>query len=373
MQSPLIIGGGPSAAAAAILLSQAGVSPVVLERSTGPHDKVCGDFLSGEAAAAISALGIDLETLGPAPIHSVRLVRGTHIAETTLPFPAFGLSRRVLDEALLRRAASCGARVLRGRSVRSLHKEQNGFLVTAGDENWRAKTVFLATGKHDLRGFPRPRKRRMVGLKTYLRLSPSQNVALGYAVEIVLIPGGYVGLQLVGAGAAVLCALMSDGMQSGNLAALIAAAPHLRHRLDQAEFLLKRPLAIAGMPYGYIAKPKGYAGLFRPGLFRLGDQAGVIPSFAGAGIAIALASGEAAARCYMSDGDATHFQQRLAHSLTRPIALAAGTHHVLLHPALQSIAFRLCSAWPQAMRLVAAATRVPLGFGRDPAPESPLR
>jgi hypothetical protein len=61
------------------------------------------------------------------------------------------------------------------------------------------------------------------------------------------------------------------GSWEGLVAGLKSNVSHLRKRLYEAEPLLERPLAIAGLPYGFVAGP-------RPGPWRLGDQAAVIPS-----------------------------------------------------------------------------------------------
>ena len=97
----MIVGGGPAGAAAAILLARAGRSVTLIERHAGPADKVCGDFLSAEAIDAVTALGVDLAALAPAPITTVRLVHGERIAASYLPFPALGLTRRALDEVFV--------------------------------------------------------------------------------------------------------------------------------------------------------------------------------------------------------------------------------------------------------------------------------
>ena len=62
---PLIIGGGPAGAAAAALIAAAGRPVTLVERNAGPTDKLCGDFLSGGAIAALHALGLDPLTMGP--------------------------------------------------------------------------------------------------------------------------------------------------------------------------------------------------------------------------------------------------------------------------------------------------------------------
>ena len=79
MWDAAIIGGGPAGAAAACLLARAGRSTVLFEREAGPRHKVCGEFISVEAAAYLTALGLDPERLGALPIHHVRLIQGeTH-------------------------------------------------------------------------------------------------------------------------------------------------------------------------------------------------------------------------------------------------------------------------------------------------------
>ncbi len=146
-----MVGGGPAGATAACLLAQAGRPVLLLERQAAAQHKVCGEFLSGEALGYLRALGVDAAAEGAAPITAMRLVHRGRTAESRLPFPAAGLSRRVMDELLLRRASALGADVQRGVHVRSaapgaVHTDTGAV---------SAATLFLATGKHDLRGLPR--------------------------------------------------------------------------------------------------------------------------------------------------------------------------------------------------------------------------
>ena len=144
----------------------------------------------------------------------------------------------------------------------------------------------------------------LVGLKMYYALAASQLEALRYHVELILFAGGYAGLQLVESDRAVLCALLpaarlraAGGQWSGLLDALTDECPHLRERLAGARGLLDRPLTIAGLPYGYVHAPVRRD---PPGLFRLGDQAAVIASLTGDGVALALGSGSLAARTWIA-------------------------------------------------------------------------
>lgn len=357
---PVVVGGGPAGSAAAILLARNGTSPLLIERTTGPHDKLCGDFLSGEAVAALSELGVEVQSLGAAPIRTLRLVRNGRTTTAALPFPACGLSRRALDEALLAQARAAGAEVWRGRTVRRLGLHNSNLsLQLDHDETLAPEALFLATGKHDLRGASRPRgARRLIGLKTYFHLSPQQHAELGSAIELILLPNGYAGLQSVEAGKAVLCALISAGpgqpLTPVNLLdQLISGSAHLSGRTAGGHHLLPQPLTISGVPYGYVARAP-----LLPGLFRLGDQAAVIPSFAGAGLAIALVSAEFAIRQFRAGGTAPAYQQALRRHLRLPIATAGAVHRTLLAPGPQGAAFALSSVFPMTMTAVARGTRI---------------
>ena len=123
-----IIGGGPAGAALACLAARDGIETTVFERSAGPNDKVCGDFLSGETAHYLARLGLSPAALGAVPLARVRLSSGRRTAETPLPFEAWSLPRRVLDEALLAAAARAGAAVRRGsaRAGRSSDRARPG-------------------------------------------------------------------------------------------------------------------------------------------------------------------------------------------------------------------------------------------------------
>jgi flavin-dependent dehydrogenase len=362
MRPVLILGGGPAGAAAAAILAGSGRSVTLIERSAGPVDKVCGDFLSAEAIVALRALGLDLNRLSPVPVRRLRLLHGHRVVETTLPFAACGLTRKALDEALLDLAAARGARIERGYTVRNLRENRGTWTARAdGLGDIAADTVFLATGKHDLRGMPRPgRADGSVGLKMYLRLAPRQDAALQGTIELVLFGGGYAGLQHVEGGRAVLCLTMAadrlkaTGVQwPGVQAVLEQACPHVADRLADAEPLLEKPLAIAGTPYGFLYRPERGA---PRGLFRLGDQACVIPSLTGDGVSIALHSARLAADFAGSDGSEYHC--RLRKGLLWQMRLATVLQRGCVRPWGQTPLLALARLWPSLPGLAARWTRL---------------
>ncbi len=364
MRPALIIGGGPAGAAAAALIASAGRPVTLLERNAGPTDKLCGDFLSGAAIAALHGHGLDPLTLGAMPVRTIRLMHRQTAAETVLPFVAMGLSRRSLDEALLHLAAQRGATILRNQTVRGLERTSSGLAArTASAGMVAADNVFLATGKHDLRGLGRPpRADELLGLKMYYELAPDQHAALQGCIELLLVRGGYAGLQLVEHGRAVLCMLVpaaryrrAGGRWDSLLHSLADDAPLLARRLAGASACLKRPLAIAGTPYGHLYRPIRHA---PHDLFRLGDQACVVPSLAGDGMAIALQSAIAATSVWLRGGNAADYHASFARQASTAMRFASLIHFACRLPAAQPVVAAACRAWPSMLGRVASLTRV---------------
>ncbi|HKX35436.1 MAG TPA: FAD-dependent monooxygenase, partial [Rhizorhapis sp.] len=60
---PLIIGGGPAGAAAAIHLLCAGAQPTIIERQKETGDALCGGFLSWRTLQRLERLGFSSEML----------------------------------------------------------------------------------------------------------------------------------------------------------------------------------------------------------------------------------------------------------------------------------------------------------------------
>ncbi len=356
----LIIGGGPSGAALAVHLARGGRAVTLIERSPAAHHKVCGEFLSREAVAYLNDLGLDPRGLGAVAVHGVRLHARGRIAACELPFPALSLTRRTLDEALLANAAAAGATVLRGRRVEALERTTDSWEARlTGGETCSARAVFLATGKHDLTGHRRPPgcQNDLVAFKLYFELSPAQQRALQGWVELSLFPGGYAGLQLVEDNQANLCLLVRRATLrrcrshwSALFAHMLRFSAPLARRLDQAQPLLVRPLALSSIPYGLLPAPS------QDGLWRLGDQAAVIPSFSGDGMSIALHSAYLAAQLYARGDTAAEFAGLLRRQLRRPVCLATALSRLMVAAPALAQAVRL---WPGALGLLAAHTRIP--------------
>lgn len=359
----LVIGGGPAGAALAIQLVRQGRRVTLVEKTATCHDKVCGEFLSGESAGYLDILGINIDKLGALPIKKVRVARKKIIAEQPLPFSAWSLRRSLLDEALLQQAAREGADVFRGRCVETLFCDATGWAAKLNDGHYlHSSDVFLATGKHDLRGWQRDAGKQsdLIAFKMHFALTPSEENLLGECIELAFFKGGYAGLQLLEPGRANLSLLLTKkalhkyGSQWEQVLGYITSlSRHLARRLTNANSLQSRPLALSAIPYGFQRLQSA------SGLWAIGDQATVIPSFTGDGVAIALHSAFMAAQAYDQGQTSREFQTDLANQLRGPVQLATRLSRSLI--AMPSLAQTL-RLYPKLLTHIASATRIPDRF-----------
>jgi menaquinone-9 beta-reductase len=341
--TPVIVGGGPAGTAAAITLARAGADHLLLERTRETGDALCGGFLSWRTLETLTTLGVDADALGPA-ISRVRLFAGGRSAEAPLPHPARAVSRRRLDSLLLAAAETAGGRIERGAHVQRR-------------EDVEANLVLLATGKHDMRGLPRPIDAAdpTLGLRVRLAASPTLARLVGDSVELLLFDRGYVGVALQEDGSANVCLAVrrSRLRDAGSPAALLAqlATGPLGERLAALD--PAAPIdAVANVPYGWRATET------TSGIYRLGDQAGVIPSLAGEGMGIALASGVSAARAVLAGTSALQWQRGFARRIARPIARADEIRAAMERPATALPLVAVTRLAPALIGWAAAATRI---------------
>jgi flavin-dependent dehydrogenase len=303
-----IIGAGVAGACAAIELSRAGATVLLLEKEKGPHHKVCGEFISGECLPVLNQLGIDFEALGATHIHQVVLRAGRASLPSALPFAARGLSRLALDHQLITSAEDAGAHVARGVLVKQVlptsyafTSHPPSFAIETSQESYTARQVFLATGKHDLKALHvrQGRETNAVGFKRHAQLPASVMAELEGQVELFIFSGGYAGLSLIEAGLANFCfildrhTLKTVGSGWEQLTHYLTRQnARLQRLLDTAQWHWSKPLAIAYIPYGYLYQNA------LPDTFVLGDQFCVIPSLTGDGISQAVFTAQQAVAFY---------------------------------------------------------------------------
>ena len=363
----LIIGAGIAGSATAIELARGGMTPLILEKQRETGDAICGGFLSWQSLAALERLGLSTDLLGGNRIGRVRLFAGQRAITAPLPAPGMGLSRRRLDTLLLAAAQAVGAGVERGVAGKSL---SNGQLATSDGGSISSPAIILASGKSNMAGQLRSPPGSaahdpVVGLRLRISATPRLAAIIGDAVELFLFDRGYAGLVLQEDGSANLCLAVHKSRLSqagGRPEELIAAWG--KEQLLLGARLAAGPQAggidaIAAVPYGWMA------GRGEAGLWRLGDQAAVIPSLAGEGMGIALASAASAAKALLTGQSALEWQPRLAGRLKRPMRLARTAWAVAESRHFNQTALSLLRLVPSLIPWLAAATRVPAESPHD--------
>jgi flavin-dependent dehydrogenase len=355
----IAIGGGLAGAAFALELARNGVRVVVLERSRGPALKVCGDFLSAEALDLLAYLGLDAAGLGAVAVDKLTMASGGRAASASLPFRAAGLSRLILDETLLDLAAEAGARVERGIMATRLTPADGRAVVEAGGARFSARALALATGKHNLRGWPRMAG-SVTAFKQQFALSRAARADLAGRVQLVLYDGGYVGASMVENDLATLCWQVETGILKrigsdwrSQLDSLAGRSAALGDLLVDAKPVTPRPVAVAGLPFGYVRRQA-----IADSVFPIGDQIAVIPAFTGDGTSIALASGIRAAHAVLAGKTATDFQNGFARSLKHQFALARAVSALFRSAPTRRLCIGAIGIFPSIATRLAGATRL---------------
>jgi len=327
----LIVGAGPAGSTAAFYLAKAGIDVTVLEKTSFPREKVCGDGLTPRAVREIQKLGLaHPETDGWRRNKGLRLIAGGRTIELPWPevadFPQYGLIRTRLgfDEQLARHAQSAGAVVHERHSVtEALHSEDgrvtgvraalldNSGRKTGETRDFTADVVLAADGNSTRTAVSlgiRKRDDRPLGVavRTYFTSPRHEDDWMEGWLELPgrdrkLLPGyGWV----FGVG---------DGTSNVGLGILNSSKDF--GKLDYKQVLREWT---AGMPADWGFTPENQVGEIRgaalpmgfnrtphysPGLLLLGDAGGMVSPFNGEGISYAMESARFAAE-FIIDGAA---------------------------------------------------------------------
>src|SRR5436853_1924253 len=168
----IVVGTGPAGSAAAITAARGGARTLLLERGRYPRHKVCGEFVSAEAIAALRGLVAEAaaQMIDSAPhIARARIHLGTHILEGAVRPAAVSIPRYALDAALWHAAEMAGADCRQQTWATGVTSDADAFCVALGSESVRAGAVIDATGRwSNLRtASPGITNSRWLGLKAH--------------------------------------------------------------------------------------------------------------------------------------------------------------------------------------------------------------
>jgi len=231
--------------------------------------------------------------------------------------------------------------------------------VQAGGKTFRSGCAALATGKHNLRGWPRD-PGAMTAFKVQLSLTPHAARALGGIVQLASYRGGYIGACTVEDGNATICWLLDARRMRElgpdwrvHLAYIARQSSAVGDLLAGAHFLSARPAAVSGIPYGYRR-----SATIAPNVFPVGDQIAVIPSFTGDGTSLALSSGVAAAQAVLGGRPAGAFQREFLARTRAQFLWARGLDATFKSELSRTFSVAAIAALPSLAGLVASRTRL---------------
>jgi menaquinone-9 beta-reductase len=347
----IVVGAGPGGSAAAYHLATAGLDVLLLEKTSFPREKVCGDGLTPRAVKALTAMGIPVEPGDGWLINKgLRIIGGGGRIELAWPdlssFPGYGTvrTRTDFDQLLARHAQKAGVRLLENIAVTGLTIDERTGRVTGvtaretaappgegaarasrrpqgAQRNFGAPLILAADGNSSRLSVSmglrtRPDRPLGVAVRTYYKTPRHDDDYLEAWLDLwdgnQLLPGyGWIfgmgdGTSNVGLG------LLNTSDAFGNidyralLKRWLAAMPP---EWGLVEDNMTQPVRGAALPMGFNRTPH-----YTRGLVLVGDAGGMVNPFNGEGIAYAMESGELAARSVVQ-------------ALARPTA--AGTERVL--------------------------------------------
>ena len=318
----IVVGGGPAGAASARLLALAGHDVLLLERSTVPRAKACGDCLSPAAGRLLERLGVRaaVETLDHARLTGWRVVAHDG-AEMRAAFSdvdqgdvlgsnAIAMRRDLLDSALLQAAVAAGVEVRTSTHVVDVAPGAEGACLrvrtSAGEHLLSARLVIGADGLRStvarrLALVRRPPKLRKLSFSAHVT---GVTGITGFG-ELHLTPGACVGLApvnrafdvcnltiVLAAPAQLDAADDEDRDARFTIAAraVIERCPQLRDRCDGFRLIDHAPAPRAWMTSGPFDVP--VRRVTADAVALAGDAAGYYDPFTGQGIYQALAAAE---------------------------------------------------------------------------------
>ena len=289
----LIIGGGLAGLTAAIHLSQRKLKVVLIEKSSYPRHKVCGEYISNEILPYLQWLGADVSELNPTTISKFEFTASNaKKASATLPLGGFGVSRYTLDNFLYQKALTHNCTII-NETVTNVFFNNDTFTINTSDQTFKAKIVLGAFGKRSnidqvlTRNFIH-KKSPWLAVKAHYSGSLDDDL-----VALHNFKGGYCGVSKVENNVINICYLADykTFKQYKNIEEyqqnVLYKNKHLKAIFENSQLLFDKPLTISQISFDKKQAVENH-------ILMIGDTAGLIHPLCGNGMAMAIHSAKIA-------------------------------------------------------------------------------
>jgi geranylgeranyl reductase family protein len=288
----VVAGAGPTGSVAALVAARGGLRVALLDRSTFPRPKVCGDCLNPDLEAEWRTLRVEdgirelpqgtVEHIAFHPLHGApcRFAVDPHRTRERV------IRREDLDDFLLRTALAAGVEFFPGEAVTQFSREMDDWILRAKSRTWRTRKVIAADGRNSylaraLGLLPPTTRKERTGWQQHVPLPPD----FARTVAMFFLPGGYGGIADGGRGMANVCLVGPPEHRT-----LLAHELKNRFGVEAGEWRTISP--IGRSPARRV---------FHEGVFLAGDAARVVEPFTGEGIYYAVKTGRLAAETLLQE------------------------------------------------------------------------
>ncbi|MEM1221442.1 MAG: FAD-dependent monooxygenase [Verrucomicrobiota bacterium] len=268
MKPLTIVGAGLTGLTLANVLQRAGVSTTLHEAHTLPKHRVCGEFICGKGAASLRRQQLDSIFDGAREHSSIQWFQKDRLVlESTLPFPAIGISRFTTDSRLAKNFEEAGGQLI--ENSRFSTEPEAGKIICSGRKATQS---------------------RWIGIKLH-----SNNLKTTADLELHLGADGYIGLSGVENNLTNVCGLFKirPGLRCKKESILFryleaSGLDKLSKRIQASEIDPQSHVAVASMEFSQPYQDKNQT------IVRLGDAYSIMPPFTGNGMSVAIESAEIA-------------------------------------------------------------------------------
>lgn len=318
MYDAIVVGAGPGGATAATLMSREGLRVVMLDKSSFPRDKICGDAISGKSVDALEELGLlHLFERDDALVSWGGTFSSPSGDEVSIPFteaynrpkpPGFICAREVFDNVLVEQARSEDVEIRERVEVTGLLRDGKGAITgvtiknaDGSQDQLEAPLVIGADGAYsivvrELGVDQLDEDHYVAAIRAYYKGVTGFNehnfIELHFIQES--LPGYFWVFPMANGMANVGLGMLSSAIKKKDVKLKpmmeeLTRHPKFRERFENAERI--SPIKGWGLPLG--SKPRPMAG---DGWMLVGDAASLIDPFTGEGIGNAMISGLHSAR-----------------------------------------------------------------------------